>query len=687
MPTIAEFQAWFRDDQDHAADWRDEAREDFAFVSGSQWSDEDKAILEEQLRPCITFNRVGPVIDAVSGAEVSNRQEVRYIPRELGDVRPNEVFTGAAQWFRDECDAEDEESDAFIDTVICGMGWTETRLDYEEEPDGAPVIERIDPLEMLWDCNARKRNLGDARRVWRVREVDQEEAERMFPDVDDPSRLNATWASDFARRDGESHDAEAAPFYRNDVSDQPHGRTLVVECQWWERETYFRVLDPNTRAEVQLSRAEFDRLNERFAAIGMPLQSMRATRRVYKRAFLGADILEEGDGPSKEGFSYKAITGKRDRNAGTWYGLVRAMKDPQRWANKWLSQTLHIMNSNAKGGILAERDAVDNPREFEDTWADPSGVTWLRPDAIRQGKVQTKDPAQFPAGFFQITEFAVSSIRDATGVNMEILGMREANQPGVLEYQRRQAGMTILATLFDSLRRYRKQQGRYMLDLILNYLSDGRLVRIVGEERAQYVPLVRQEGVARYDVIVDDAPTSPNQKEMVWQLLTNMLPMLKDVITPPLLAEMMKYSPFPESLVEKINRQVNQPNPMQEQAAQLQIQQAEADIEETRAGALLDQAKAQAEMAKLQLEQAKIPAEIEKARIDLMKANTDIAKAQMQMQAAREQNALRSQQMMQQGQMQADKHAMGMEQARESFDMKQRQMAAQAANRSGGNGG
>jgi hypothetical protein len=80
-------------------------------------------------------------------------------------VKKNELLTSAAKWFRPQCDAEDEESDAFGDLVLCGMGWTETRLDYEDNPEGDPKVDRTDPLEMVWDSGAKKRNLVDGRRL------------------------------------------------------------------------------------------------------------------------------------------------------------------------------------------------------------------------------------------------------------------------------------------------------------------------------------------------------------------------------------------------------------------------------------------------------------------------------------------------------------------------------------------
>lgn len=48
--------------------WRVDAIDDYAFISGNQWNLEDAQVLQEEGRPTITFNYSEKMIDAVAGA-------------------------------------------------------------------------------------------------------------------------------------------------------------------------------------------------------------------------------------------------------------------------------------------------------------------------------------------------------------------------------------------------------------------------------------------------------------------------------------------------------------------------------------------------------------------------------------------------------------------------------------------
>lgn len=585
---------FYRRATDHSAAWRKEAREDYDFVAGRQWSDEESAILREQMRPAVVFNRIGPVLDAVSGSEVSNRQEVRYIPREIGDTQVNEVLTSAAQWVRDGCDAEDEESDAFVDLSVCGMGWTETALDYESDPDGTIIVRRVDPLEMYWDPTATRRNLSDAQAVMRIREMDREEAQEINPDAEIEGA--GPWDGD----DDERGDVRERPTpqtaYTGATGQQDREcKIKVVHYQWFDRVTVYQVVDPFSGRSVELPEEKYRVAEPRLKAMGLTAQAYRRTKRVYREAVIaGGTVLSSGPCLCPDGFTFRAMTGKRDRNKNTWYGLVRAMKDPQRWANKWLSQVMHIINSNSKGGLLAEKTAFADIREAEKTWADPTAITWVNTGAISQGQIKEKAQAQYPSGIAELMTFAVSSIRDVTGVNLEMLGLADRQQAGVLEAQRKQAGLTILATLFDSLRRYRKEQGRVLLHLIQEYISDGRLIRIVGKDREQYVPLIRQPGLAEFDVVVDDAPTSPNQKEQVFATLMQLVPAMKGAGMP-LPPEMIDYLPLPSTLTASMKQamaKAAQGNPLAQAKGQADIAETQASAEEKKSAAVLNMSRA-----------------------------------------------------------------------------------------------
>lgn len=624
----------YRDSRDHTADWREEARESYDMAAGTQWSSTDLQLLEDQKRPAVTFNRIARTLNAIVGTQVSNRQETRYIPRELGDQQVNEILTAAADWARDQCEAEDEESDSFEDMCTTGMGWTETRLDYDHDPEGKLVIERVDPLEMYWDPGATKRNLSDARWVMRVKKMDQTEFMERWPDA------GVDYSSDpWEGKDDEPNQREhvypqdAYKWEQATKSGRKNAKKVRVgHIQWSTREEVYRV---GGTAEAVTAKA-FKKLKKKLDAQGIQYVKQHQVR--WKQAFIACgEVLEEDNCPFPEGPTLRCMTYKRDRNKNLWYGIVRAMLDPQRFGNKFFSQILDILNKGAKGGVIMERDAVDDTKEVENKWARPDGIVFVKSGAIAQGKIQPKPIVQLPAGLDRLMQFSMDGVHEVTGINLELLGMANREQAGVLEHQRKQAGVTIIAPLFDGLRRYRKEQGRVMLYFIQHYLSDGRLIRISGNGTERFVPLIRDSGTAQYDVIVDEAPTSPNMKERVFGIMSELLPTLAKMGVP-IPPELLDYSPLPSSLIAKWKEQIQQaggdPRQMQEQMQQMQQQMQQMQQEnvqlkdkkqETVANLQLEAQKAQADIAlerekaaaDIQLEREKFLAEMELERVKM----------------------------------------------------------------------
>jgi hypothetical protein len=166
--------------------------------------------------------------------------------------------------------------------------------------------------------------------------------------------------------------------------------------------------------------------------------------------------------------------------------------------------------------------------------------------------------------------------------------------------------MTTLAVYFDSLRFYRKRQGEVILGFLRDWIAPtGRLVRIVRDGLQQYVPLAVETQTRKYDVIVDDSPQAPNEKERAWSVIEKLMPVLQaSGLGLEDWADVLEYSPLPSSFAEKVRAKAAEQaqnagqDPMQQlalQAAQIAVQKTASEAKENDSQTLLNTIKAQKE--------------------------------------------------------------------------------------------
>src|SRR6516164_6800289 len=601
-------------DLEYSLKWRKQATDDLGFVSGDQLSDEDKQLLDEQGRPHIVFNRIETILRAIAGMEINGRHEINFIPRNNDDSAKNELLTATSKWMGDGCDAEDEQSECFQQAMGTGLGVSEARYSYENEAEGQYIEEQIDSREFVWDRTSRKKNLRDSRRMGRLRRMPLIDGLQMFPGK---SRLqiDAQWANQNYLDEATLKSIEEKRIRDENTAlwedyDDRNEVTIVV-VQWREKEPYWRVADTATNTVQEYSEDDYAKISGRLKQIGrkvgtnIAIHSRKAFRWRYYQAFLGSEALLDKVEPAPCGqqFSWGVITGAFDAKKRQWYGLVRVMRDPQLWANKFMSQIMQIMNSTAKGGILAEADAFDDQRQAEETYAMPEGITWMAPGSLSgaKPKIMPKPGQADASAYVNLLTYAVQSITAVTGINLELLGQADKDQPGIVEHMRKQAGMTVLATMFDSLRGFLKIVGRKRLFFIQTRIPDGTMVRVAGQEFAGVVAVTKDKTTGTYDVVVDDAPTSPNMKEANWAVMQPMLSAFKEqfMSDPELLILALEYSPLPDAFVDALKKtfaKKQQTDPGQQQwqetMKQLAISKLVAEINKDQSTAEMQNAKA-----------------------------------------------------------------------------------------------
>ena len=566
--------------------WRREAREADRFLSGRQWHPADEARLNEEDRPTAVFNFAQKYIRIVGGTEKHNRQDVVFVPRmpqmELANAA-GELASAVYSSVIDGCNGPEERSQAFEDMLVRGMGWTNCRLDMELTADGKIVLERVDGMKMHWDPAARKQNLEDARWVACDEEIPLRDACRRWP-----ARERELKLAEFLREDRAQDEPDQVE-HATPIEYQPENETVipggppqgfvrVIEYQYYEVEPIYRLADPQTNQVRELDEQQFENLRRRLEPGGVmfvdrePAAQMgqaggvegavivyvRQDRRVYKRCFSAGPLeLESGPLPVQGvGFTYKAMTGGFDAHDKVWRGLLHVLMDPQRFANKFFSQTLHIINSNAKGGLLAEATAFADPVKAEQDWANPSALILLEDGALSSDKprIQERSRPSLPDGTFVMLKWCIDALGGVSGINPELLGSTTGDVPGVAQRQRQLQGMTINAGYFSALTRYLREEARLVFEFIRNFVADGRMIRLGGPFNARAIALLREHLPVDYDLVIDEPAKSPNAKEVFWEKMAPIIPML--VKANAFLPEILDYSPFPASIAAKLKQQL-----------------------------------------------------------------------------------------------------------------------------------
>lgn len=544
-------------------DWIEEAKEDIEFKAGNQWDPEDRAVLETQRRPCLTFNKIKAIVKLLTGHFIQNSARIQVAP-EGGE---DQQFSDTADRVLDHVD-EHAQLDfnlgyLFNGGQTCGRGFIELYLDYERDPifghlrsiyHGKPGVILMDPRGSSYDLNQ------DREFSFKLIQRSKAKLKELYPDKADRIEEIST---DSERPDvlgGKEGDAnnygQAAGRSRVGINRTP-GAPLETEsgALFWVKE-YWRfkyvkksfvyfidtgdTKDFNTpdeaAAEIEKRKAAYlagGNLEAKWAVI----EKERMIREMHVAVRCGGVILTDGLSPFEpeyHGFPFFQYIADWTPEAAelkdSIQGIVRCLKDPQREKNKARSQMLHIINTSASAGWIIDADSMDDPKKEDlKSFGSSPGIIIEKKSG---STVQRIDPTAAPVAQIVREKAADDSFKEVSGVNADLLAVDENSNPSgkAIALRIRQA-ITILEPDFRNFRYTKKLVGTAIVQMFPTMFDVPKLKKILGPmfmksngiDETTLTRFLLQIEDLRYNVKIAEQGDTKTMREETFEDLMQML--------------------------------------------------------------------------------------------------------------------------------------------------------------------
>lgn len=528
------------------------------YYHGAQWTEEQLKVLKKRRQPPSTKNRIARKIDGTIGLIERLRQDPKAFPRTPKQEEGAELATAVLRYVLDEQEWKAKSPECARDGAVDGIGGIEIELEQGDHGDPEVGFDIVEPDSFFYDPRSYRADFSDSRYMGMGKWTDVDIVKDMFPD-----------AEDIGGQDG------------SDLTSNPDR-----EQKWFSSD--------GSKKLVRLVDIWYQHNGGWCWAI-----------------FTGSQILMEGrsylvDEKNKETCKYIMFSCNVDHD-GDRYGFVRNMKSSQDSFNFKHSKLNHILASRR---LMLSQGSVQDVEKARTEWARDDGVVLVNGN-VNEG-IKADDRSFDFAGWAKLLEEDKQEL-DNYGPNQALIGDIQ-NQSGRAIQLLQQAGMAELGPYVLGYRGWKVRVYRALFCAVQKYWTAERYIRVTDDEGlAQFIQIngtgvdpqtgqptvVNALGSLDVDIILDEGPDTVNAQADVYETLTQVLPSVARMLTPPqaqaAVKVLLETSALPASAKKEFREASKppEPNPAEEEAKRIALEGEAAKVEETKSKAMLNMAKAQ----------------------------------------------------------------------------------------------
>lgn len=517
----------FQKCEERESENRKNFKDDIAFARlDEQWPAEIRKQREIDGRPCLTINKVAPVIRQIVNDARLNRPAISVRPVDgKADVETAGVITGLIRNIESSSDADIAYDTAVDNSVSGGFGYFRINLDFANDVDPAGdldalgteafekdiVFERVvNSLSVFGDPDSKSATSDDWNVAFVFEDMPRKEFEKKYPKASlggfhGDELLQGSWLSDKTVR--------VAEYWKREKTEQA---ICLVEFPD-EAETQILRLE-----DYQKRKREIEGLGGRFIGV-RKIPSFKVTQYLMT----ASEILETNEWP---GIYIPIIPVYGDEvyhgNRRHLRSVIRSAKDPNRMFNYWRTTATEMVALAPKAPYLIEEGAIVDPGK----WATANAKSYPYLEYKKgMNKPGREEFSGVPTGAMQEALAAADDIKAVTGLYDASLGAKSNETSGKAINARQREGDVSSFHFIDNLTRAIRHAGRIILDLIPKVYSTPRMIRVLGEDgEAENKPIngmapepdekgelqrVYDLRVGRYDLAVTAGPSFTTRRE------------------------------------------------------------------------------------------------------------------------------------------------------------------------------
>lgn len=605
-------------------DNRVQALDDIRFSALSQmWPEAARLQREKENRPCLTTNKINPIIKQITNDARQNKPAIKVHPADdNSDPLTAQIYNGLIRNIEYTSNADIAYDTALEFAVRGGFGYWMVALEHADDDTfdlDIKIKPVYNPFSVYGDPHSVEADGSDWNVAFVVDQMSRDEFKKKWKGAN-PVDWEAL-----------GYSAGNAPWVQKDE---------IQVAEYWTRNEVWKTIVQLSDGTI-LTDAEYaankDLIDMLPGPDGQPL-TVKQTRKVmsYKvtqRIITGAEVLETNDWVGKY-IPICPVYGNEINIEGRRYfsGIVRDLKDPQRMYNVARSATVEILMQSPKTPFIGPTGAFNSANQ---KWqqANTNAYPYIEYDG--QIPPQRQPYAGPPAGLIQETMQAADDIKAVSGLYDASMGAQGNEIAARAILARQKEGDTSTFNYIDNVSRAIRHTGRILIDLVPQVYSGQRMVRILGESGRdpQVVRLGTPEtlpngdvkiydlSAGKYDLTVETGPSFTTRREETANQMIDLIqafPQIAPYITD-LLARALDW---PEA--DEIANRAKALLPPAIQGQNPQLQQAQNAINALK----VQLQQSQQEVTSLKMDKV---LEADKLKIDAYSAETDRLKIEQTM--------------------------------------------------------